>query len=138
MRTVTLCGSARFEAEFREANKQLGLRGWAVYALSTYPSDNGNQHEWYTGGEKVMLDLVHLGKILETGAILVVGNGYIGPSTAREILWADMLGKRLCWQAALPMDWDLVSRALMVPSDDHHRPSGLLEMARAVLASRQP
>lgn len=42
---------------------------------------------------KEVLDLVHFNKILRADAIVVVGPDYIGFSTAREILWANMQGE---------------------------------------------
>jgi hypothetical protein len=88
---VTLCGSARFEQQFIDANRELTLRGLAVYSLACMPSQNGGK-DWYTPGQKAVLDLAHLRKIQLSHVIFVVGDGYIGHSTAREIIWADMLG----------------------------------------------
>ena len=90
---ITLCGSARFEKEFKDANESLTLKGHTVYSLAVYPSDKAGEKNWYTGAEKVLLDLAHLRKIMESDAIHIVGDGYIGFSTAREILWAKSLGK---------------------------------------------
>lgn len=110
---ITLCGSARFEQNFIDANRELTLRGAIVFSMSVLPSQAGGK-DWYTKSQKVMLDLAHLAKIQKSDAILVVGNGYIGFSTAREILWADMLGKLVILEAgadttissAAPSRWD--------------------------------
>lgn len=101
MTTVVLCGSARFETQFKEASKQLGLMGIVVIGLSSYPSENEDNKKWYRPDEKEMLDLVHLEKIRLADAVLVIDgvptfdsdsshDPYIGFSTAREILWARM------------------------------------------------
>lgn len=99
MTTVCLCGSARFEAQFKEASKQLGLMGIVVIGLSSYPSENAGEKNWYGPDEKEMLDLVHLEKIRMADAVLVidgtrmsgnVSDAYVGFSTAREILWSKM------------------------------------------------
>jgi hypothetical protein len=119
---ITLCGSARFEKEWIEANRVLTMHGHIVYSLAVLPShaprkapndlsqphvhidSKGQAHEWYNEEEKIMLDLAHLGKILNSDAIVVLdypslnfnpGAGetsepYTGFSTKREIAWARM------------------------------------------------
>lgn len=92
---VTLCGSARFETEFKEWNKRLSLAGHVVLTLACYPSDNGGK-DWYTARQKDILDSVHLAKIDLSEAIVVINvDGYIGESTKREILHAMSLKKQL-------------------------------------------
>lgn len=101
MTTVVLCGSARFEAGFKEASKRLGLMGYVVIGLSSYPSENNGDKNWYTPVEKEMLDLVHLEKVRMADVVLVIdgtptfdsdrsADPYFGYSTSREILWARM------------------------------------------------
>ena len=84
-----MCGSTRYAAQFAEANVELTKRGLSVITVSMYlPRDmkTGDQKDQ---GLKDYLDLVHLNKILMADAIFVVGeDGYIGRSTAKEILWA--------------------------------------------------
>lgn len=87
MKVITLCGSARYELEFIQANKELSLRGMTVFSLSVLPRDAGKK-DWYTHGQKTMLDLVHLDKILKSDSVVIVHPEYIGESTAREIMWA--------------------------------------------------
>lgn len=100
---VTLIGSAKFEDDFIESNKQLGLRGISAFSLSAYPRDNGGKN-WYSEEEKIMLDLVHLNKIRISKAVFIVGDGYIGFSTAREILWAHILDLPILNQADFEKD----------------------------------
>lgn len=92
----TLCGSTKFREQFEHWNRVLSKRGHLVYSVSSY----GHSGDSLTESEKEALDLVHLQKIVESDAILVVGlqdDGmlYIGDSTRREIKWASMLGKRI-------------------------------------------
>lgn len=89
---VCLIGSARFEKEFIEANRELTLLGMVVYSLGVLPRDGGGK-DWYTDKQKQILDLVHLKKIQESDAVFLVGDGYFGDSTAREIFWAVMNNK---------------------------------------------
>ena len=93
---ITLCGSARFEAEFIKANEDLSLSGHVVYSLAVYPRDKAGQKDWYSEGEKVTLDAVHKKKILNSDAIWVIApNDYIGDSTRSEIQFAHRHGKLL-------------------------------------------
>lgn len=95
---ITLCGSARFEAQFHEWNKRLTLAGHTVYSLAAYPSQNGDNKNWYTEDQKIMLDLVHLSKIEESEAIVVLNvDDYVGESTRRELNWAVVRGKEVYW-----------------------------------------
>lgn len=92
---ITLCGSARFEKEFHDWDEKLCLAGHVVYNLSVFPSSKAGVKDWYDDNTKVMLDLVHLAKIEESDAVVVLNiGGYIGESTMREICWARIRGKR--------------------------------------------
>ena len=100
---VTLCGSNRFEADFRAAPLELGRFGVICFSLAVYPSDGSavttpGAPLDSSGYDKLILDLGYFKKIINSDAIIVVGDGYIGLSTAREILWADLLGKQIVWQ----------------------------------------
>ncbi len=96
---ITLCGSTRFQKAFSDWNAALTLSGHVVYALAMHgrqASDVGKSEDQplVTDDEKIKLDLMHLSKIEESDAILVLNvDGYIGESTAREILWTKMRGK---------------------------------------------
>ena len=102
--TVCLCGSTRFIEEFEEANRELSKRGLSVITISMNLPKN-EQNEQAEAGLKELLDLVHLNKILRADAVFVVGDGYIGRSTAREILWAGMQGKPIHEQDGVTA-WD--------------------------------
>ena len=86
---ITLCGSLSFEREINEWNEKLSLAGYTVYSMAVMPSYKEDTKDWYTEEQKEILDLVHLSKIEESDAIVVVDpEGYIGESTEREIKWA--------------------------------------------------
>lgn len=98
---ICLCGSARFERAFHEWNERLTLDfGHVVYSLAVFPSQKNGEKMWYSDDDKEVLDLVHLAKIEESDAVLVVDTlslgadaPYVGDSTRREIRWARMRGK---------------------------------------------
>jgi hypothetical protein len=101
---ITLCGSAKFEEEFHEWNEKLTLLGThVVYGLAVLPSWKGGQKDWYTEEQKLKLDTVHLMKILNSDAIVVLNrNNYIGESTRREIAWATSIGKPAFYIEGIP------------------------------------
>lgn len=99
---ITLCGSTRFETQFRNWNHWLALRGHSVYSLSVFAREEKDVDKegkiTINESEKATLDLVHLDKILNSDAIVVVDvDGYTGFSTQREIHWARMQGKKVYW-----------------------------------------
>lgn len=99
---ITLCGSTRFEPLFHEWNHKLACAGHTVYSLSLFgreAKDVGKEgNKLVTEEEKITLDLVHLDKILNSDAVLVINPGnYVGFSTAREIKWAKMQRRKVYW-----------------------------------------
>jgi hypothetical protein len=106
---ITLCGSTRFKKEYQEANTRLSQAGHIVYTIAWAKEDESAA----TPGQamdpitKETLDLVHLGKILNSDSILIVHDGsrYIGDSTRREILWAQMHGKGIFWYVEEILDY---------------------------------
>ena len=103
--TVCLCGSTKFLEQFNEANVELTKRGLSVISISMCLPKNDQEDE-KEAALKELLDLVHLNKILCSDAVFVVGDGYIGRSTAREILWADMHGKPIVAWRGCHHNWD--------------------------------
>ncbi len=114
---ITLCGSTRFINEYTVWNQYLTLRGHTVYTVA-----GSAKHGWeITKDDKETLDLVHLVKILNSEAVLVIncyllptqltktreerifaaGETYIGDSTRREIKWAKMLNKKLSYTSSI-------------------------------------
>src|SRR6266702_411854 len=99
---ITLCGSTRFEPLFHEWNHKLAVAGHTVYSLSLFGREasdaNKDDKKTITEQEKITLDLVHLDKILNSDAIVVINpSDYVGFSTTREIQWARMKGKLVFW-----------------------------------------
>lgn len=99
---ITLCGSTRFEPLFHEWNHKLALAGHTVYSLSLFgreAKDAGkDDKKIVTEDEKIVLDLVHLDKIMNSEAIVVINpENYIGFSTKREIRWAVMQKKQVLY-----------------------------------------
>jgi hypothetical protein len=87
---ITLCGSTRFKDEYALWNKRLTLAGFIVYSVSGF----GHAGDSFTAEEKERLDQVHLAKIDNSHAIVVLNvDGYIGDSTRREIEHATATGK---------------------------------------------
>ena len=108
---VCLCGSTRFINQFHEANVELTKRGLGVVSISmAMPKERPDD------GLKELLDIVHFDKILRADAVFIVGDGYIGHSTAREILWARMQRKPIITQWSSP-DWDTTARRIKNRAD---------------------
>lgn len=122
--TVCLCGSSRFSTDYAEANVELTKHGFSVITVSmVLPSEEAGS------GLKELLDLVHLNKILRADAIVVVGDGYVGRSTAREILWASMQHKPVYMAHEYSSCWEHVARCMW--AGDHR--TAPLAAARSVL-----
>lgn len=86
---VCLCGSIRFAAELREANRALTFAGAIVLA----PGEADATDRDISEEQKVLLDALHLHKIEMADRVLVVNpGGYLGESTRREIAHARDLG----------------------------------------------
>jgi hypothetical protein len=87
---VCICGSTRFVAEMRAANRDLTVAGAIVLA----PGEAGGTGGVVTDEQKVALDALHLSKIDLADRVLVVNpGGYVGESTRREIAHARATGK---------------------------------------------
>lgn len=97
MKTVTICGSMRFQKQMREI----------AFSLETCRSMNVLQCV-YDGGqgvtveEKAALAAAHRRKIELSDAIYVVDiQGYIGESVSEEIEFAKALGKEIIYHSEL-------------------------------------
>lgn len=94
---ICLCGSTRFMDQYVLANRRLTLMGHIVYSVAAVSTGD---HSELTMDEKIVLDAVHLAKIEESEAIMVVGQQedgsiYIGDSTRREIMFAELRDKKV-------------------------------------------
>ena len=108
---LCLIGSSRFKQTYDEYNAQLTLAGHVVYSIAVVSSsvtmaEAGSlertgiaPEEPLTSRQKEVLDLVHLRKILESEAVVVITNKerYVGDSTRRELAWAQILGRTVFW-----------------------------------------
>ena len=84
---VCICGSTRFVAEMRAANRDLTLAGVIVVA----PTETNGL---ITDEQRTALGALHLRKIDLADRVLVVNpGGYVGESTSREIAYARATGK---------------------------------------------
>lgn len=103
---VTLSGSTRFEAEFISAQRELSRWGINFFSLAVLPQHRLPDENWADGSyDKVIADLLYFDRILHSDAVVVLGDGYIGQSTAKEILWASIQQKPIIHH--LPdADWD--------------------------------
>ena len=98
-KVITLCGSTRFEKEFKETQKKLTLAGNIVISVGLF-GHSGDKEVWEGMNEgtrtktKEMLDDIHRRKIDMADEIFVINvGGYIGESTLSEINYAEKTGK---------------------------------------------
>lgn len=106
---ITLCGSTKFKEHFERINREMTLAGHIVISVGFYLHNMTEEEidetfpmrsadETIPADDKSWLDLVHLDKISLADAIIVVNpDGYIGESTRREIAWALMQEKQICY-----------------------------------------
>ena len=100
---VVLCGSGRFREAFEQAEYDATLAGKIVLTIGCNTRDIARSAELMH--HKPMLDELHLRKIDLADEVLVLNcDGYVGESTAREILYARLRGKSIRY---------------LEPSDDH-------------------
>jgi len=95
---ITLCGSTKFEKEFREIEEKLALKGWLVISVSVFSLRDKihDPHEPEFIELKNKLDQVHKQKINMSNAIFVINkDGYIGESTRSEIEYASFHHKKI-------------------------------------------
>jgi hypothetical protein len=86
---VCLCGSTRFKDEYIAENRRLTLEGSIVLSVGLF----ANSGDAITEDQKQTLDELHLRKIDLSDEVLIVGDGYVGLSTQREINYAKAQGK---------------------------------------------
>lgn len=97
MKTVTICGSMRFQKQMQKIAFSLETRHSMNVLQCVY--DNGRG---VTGAEKTALAKAHRRKIELSDAIYVVDiDGYIGKSVSEEIAFAKALGKEIIYHSEL-------------------------------------
>lgn len=99
---VCLCGSTRFWRTFQEASLQETLDGRIVLSIGAAVASDEEHFGHMTPDEKdalkSRLDELHLRKIDMADEVLILNvQGYVGPSTARELAYARAHGKRVRW-----------------------------------------
>lgn len=98
---VCLCGSTRFYREFMKANFTETMDGKIVLSVGFYPHAGEEMHGEKIGitpEQKEVLDKLHLQKVLLSDEILVLNvGGYVGKSTAEEIAYAHLIGRKVRW-----------------------------------------
>ena len=97
---VCLCGSTKFWREFQKASLHETLAGKIVLSIGAASGTDddhfGNLPKETYDRVKSMLDELHLRKIDLADEILVLNvGGYIGQSTAKEIVYAEAQGKTI-------------------------------------------
>lgn len=97
---VCLCGSTRFWREFQRAGLSETLAGKIVLSIGAASGTDdehfGNLPRDEYDRLKEMLDQLHLRKIDLANEVLILNvGGYIGQSTARELAYAQGMGKRI-------------------------------------------
>ena len=100
---VTLCGSTRFKAAFEEWNVRLTLEGSVVLSI-VIPSHSYGLS--WSPEQKATFDAAHLAKIDMSDEVFILDiGGYIGESTAREIVHAQETGKRVRYLSQEHPEW---------------------------------
>lgn len=102
---ITLIGSTRFLDSFHYWNVLLSNQGHIVYSVAQMTSQSG---ALIPPEQKLVLDAVHMGKIVNSDAVFVIttnyenaitkgkkADTYIGESTAREVYFAQIMQKRI-------------------------------------------
>jgi len=93
---ITICGSGRFLKEMHEVEERETLKGNIILMIGVNTKDVARTEE--LAKYKPMLDRLHQRKIDISDAIFVVNvNGYIGESTANEIIYAKKRKKKIYW-----------------------------------------
>ena len=93
---VCLCGSTEFKDEYVNQNYRLTLEGNIVLSIGC--DAKSDDELGITGEQKVELDRLHKCKIDLADSILVLNvGGYIGKSTASEIIHTMDQGKAIAW-----------------------------------------
>jgi len=94
---ICLCGSTRFKKEFIEANFEFSRAGNIVLSVGWFSHADGESFE-LRPEEKMRVDILHLRKIDLCDRVHVINvGGYIGESTAREIAYAQSIGKTVTY-----------------------------------------
>jgi len=93
-RIVCLCGSVRFEKEFREHAEAFHLSGDIVLMPIIFRHAEFHEDNSFTQQVKEQMDRVHKWKITLADLVFIIDkDGYIGESTRAEIEFAESRSK---------------------------------------------
>ncbi|MGI6334422.1 MAG: hypothetical protein ACOX1A_07490 [Saccharofermentanales bacterium] len=96
MRTVTICGSMKFEKEMMEISFLLETK----HDFSVFQCVYNVEHQEISASELKALEQAHFKKIELSDAIYVLDlNGYIGEQVTKEIEYAKSLGKEIIYNS---------------------------------------
>jgi hypothetical protein len=100
---ICLCGSTRFVNTFNEWRQKLTLEWKIVLSIEIVTTQSEEQDPQHSNLEtKEMLDKLHLRKIDLADEVMILNvSGYIGESTAKEIIYAESVGKPITYLEAL-------------------------------------
>ncbi|MBN2223933.1 MAG: hypothetical protein JW765_04585 [Deltaproteobacteria bacterium] len=99
---VCMCGSMRFRPDFERAVLKESKKGNIVLSVSGFAHEDLLK---LTPEEKEVFDALHLDKVRMADEVLVIDkDGYIGQSTAREIMYARSIGKSVSFFFGLAQD----------------------------------
>jgi hypothetical protein len=99
---IVLIGSTRFEEEYKRLYFELTMKGKIVISVGRFGHKDGLDMK---GPIKAALDALHLCKINSGHSVFLINpGGYVGESTARELVYAAMQGKRI-YSLEPPPDW---------------------------------
>lgn len=97
MKTVTICGSMKFEKEMMATSFMLETK----YHFCVLQCVYNTEHQDISESELAMLAQAHYQKIELSDAIYVLDlNGYIGEQVTKEIENAKSLGKEIIYNSA--------------------------------------
>ena len=98
MKTITLCGSLKFQKEMMSIAEKMALEGNCIFT-PVYPVIENYER---TDEQLRMLKEAHFKRIKLSDAILVINiDNYIGNSTNLEIEYAKKLGKEIIFYTDL-------------------------------------
>lgn len=95
---VCLCGSTRFTQAYQDAQLSETLAGRIVLSVGINTKSDDELASAGVVIDKDALDVQHLYKIDLADEVLILNvDGYVGPSTRREVLYATLRKKRIRW-----------------------------------------
>ncbi len=125
---ITLCGSARYMDQFHAWNKWLALHGHTVYSVATSVKGTWTPTE----DEKETLDLVHLDKILNSTAVLIIDclrmpdEWAVGVAERRTGAWEHAVAQYTGESTKRELKWAHIHRRVIMHTHNHVEQEGPL------------